>query len=128
MQITRIPAPSLFQPHASLSEAINSAIIQSEMEGGVYLADLVCGDRLEIETQDWLCIMTYCGDNEALVSGHPVFCPRPVRVIVNGSTWGGSLLKLYFIGRGMHLEFLHPVHQRIVTSPVCEIRMACQNQ
>jgi hypothetical protein len=42
-------------------------------------------------------------------------------VNVAGSTWGGSLLKLHFIGRGMHLEFLHPVYQRVVTSRIAEI-------
>jgi hypothetical protein len=43
-------------------------------------------------------------------------------VYLAGSTWGGSMLKQSFIGRGMHLEFLHPVFQRILTSPIVEIR------
>jgi hypothetical protein len=32
------------------------------------------------------------------------------------------MLKQYFIGRGMHLEFLHPRFQRILTAPILEIR------
>jgi hypothetical protein len=66
--------------------------------------------------------MVYRGDNEALVWGHPEFCPEPVLVHICGSTWGGSMLKQYFIGRGMHLEFLHPRFQRILTAPILEIR------
>jgi hypothetical protein len=66
--------------------------------------------------------MEYRGDYRALISGHPRFCPDPVEVIICGSTWGGSLLKQYFIGRGMHLEVMHPAHQRIVTSRIVEIR------
>jgi hypothetical protein len=38
-------------------------------------------------------------------------------------TWGGSTLKVRFIGRGMHLEFHHPAYSTpIVTSPIQEIR------
>ena len=117
-----VPAPALFETSPYFSDEINHRIIQSEIEGGVYLRDLRPGDVLEIETQDWVCKMVYCGDNEALVSGHPKFCPAPVQVHISGSTWGGSMLKQYFIGRGMHLEFLHPEFQRILTAPILEIR------
>ena len=97
-------------------------MIQSEIDGGVYLQDLARGAVLEIETMDWTCTLVYCGDSEACVSGHPRFCPEPVRVFVAGSTWGGSMLKQFFIGRGMHLEFMHPEYKRVLTSPIIEIR------
>jgi hypothetical protein len=68
-----------------------------------------------------------CADGEELISGHPEFCPRPVRVRVQGSTWGGSMLKLRFVGRGMHLEFRHPEYPTpIITSPIVEIRPCAQ--
>ena len=119
---TESPVPALFAPHPHLSDRINHNIVQSEIEGGVHLRDLPPGAVLEIETQDWTCILEYCGGYEAWVSGHPRFCPEPVRVYIAGSTWGGSMLKQYYIGRGMHLEFLHPAYQRILTSLVIEIR------
>jgi len=63
------------------------------------------------------------GGSEALLSGHPEFCPEPVQVAIAGSTWGGSMLKLQYVGRGMHLEFRHPAYATpIVTSPIQEIR------
>ena len=116
------PKPALFAASPYFSDEINRRIIQSEIEGGVYLRDLRPGDALEIETQDWVCKLVYCGDNEALVSGHPKFCPEPIQVHICGSTWGGSMLKQYFVGRGMHLEFLHPRFQRILTAPIIDIR------
>jgi len=120
---TRLEPPTAhFSASPYFSDDINSQIIQSEIEGGVYLRNLLPGDVLEIETQDWVCNLVYCGDNEAFVSGHPKFCPEPVQVHICGSTWGGSMLKQYFIGRGMHLEFLHPQFQRILTAPILEIR------
>ncbi|HLK46949.1 MAG TPA: hypothetical protein VKT49_02380 [Bryobacteraceae bacterium] len=122
MTRTETCVPKLFSPHPHWSDGVNRNIVQSEIEGGVYLRDLRPGAVLEIETMDWICTFVYCGDCEARVSGHPKFCPEPVQVYVAGSTWGGSMLKQFFIGRGMHLEFLHPLHQRILTSPVREIR------
>src|SRR5438034_271531 len=60
----------------------------------------------------------------------PVLAPyagseRPERVLVRiaGSTWGGSMLKMHFVGRGMHLEFKHPEYDTpIITSRILEIR------
>jgi hypothetical protein len=114
--------PDLFTPSPYLSDEINHNIIQSEIEGGVYLRDLQCGSLLTIETQDWTCTMIYCEDREALVCGHPLFCPDLVKVHVSGSTWGGSMIKEAFIGRGMHLEFLHPRYGRIITSLILDVR------
>jgi hypothetical protein len=119
---TDILLPDLFTPSPYLSDEINRNIIQSEIEGGVYLRDLPCGAVLRIETHDWTCTMIYCDDGDALISGHPVFCPALVKVHVSGSTWGGSMLKQSFIGRGMHLEMLHPRHGVIITSPIIDIQ------
>jgi hypothetical protein len=48
----------------------------------------------------------------------------PVRI--EGSTWGGSMLKVRFIGRGMRLEFRHPVFRTIITSRIVDIRASGQ--
>jgi hypothetical protein len=32
------------------------------------------------------------------------------------------MLRVRFVGRGMHLEFEHPVHKRIVTSRILDIQ------
>ena len=44
-------------------------------------------------------------------------------VKIEGSNWGGSMLKPSYVGRGMHLEFRHPDYERpIITSRILEIR------
>ncbi len=112
-----------FSAHPNLSDQINHNIAQSEIEGGVYLHDVPLQGMLEIETQNHFYTVVKCGEAETLISGHPVFCPEPVAVRIAGSTWGGSMLKVAYIGRGMHLEFRHPDYTRaIVTSPIREIR------
>jgi hypothetical protein len=43
-------------------------------------------------------------------------------VAIAGSTWGGTMLKVRYVGRGMRLEFHHPGYRTpIVTSPIREI-------
>jgi hypothetical protein len=119
--------PELFTAHVNMSDTINHNIAQSEIEGGVYLRDLSEGEAIEIETENRLYTLVPCGSREALLCGHPEFCPRPVRVVIHGSTWGGTMLKEAFIGRGMHLEFSHPAYPRpITTSRIVEIRASQQ--
>ena len=121
-----IPVPKPFMPHPNFSDEVNRNIVQSEIEGGVYLDDLSEGAVLKVETQNhWYTIVIRTRGQE-LISGHPQFCPDPVRVRIEGSTWGGSMLKLRFIGRGMRLEFQHPVYRTIRTSRIVDIRASEQ--
>jgi hypothetical protein len=89
----------------------------------VYLKDLPVQGRLEIETQNRRYTLVNEGGGEAFLCGHPEFCPEPVRVRIHGSSWGGSMLKTAYVGRGMHLEFRHPGYSRpIITSRIVDIR------
>jgi len=113
----------MFAPHANLSEEVNSNIIQSEVLGGVSLQDLQPATVLLIQTCNHCYTVVLLNENSVLISGHPTYCPEPLLVVITGSTWGGSMLKRRYIGRGMHLEFCHPeYHTPIVTSPIQEIR------
>ena len=113
----------LFAPHPNLSEAINRNVVRSEIEGGVYLHDLGSDAALEIVTENHYYTVLLCDKGVTLIYGHPVYCPAPVQVRIAGSNWGGSMLKVGFIGRGMRLEFCHPGYRTpIVTSRIREIR------
>jgi hypothetical protein len=114
---------TMFIPHPNLSDDVNASIVQSEIEGGVSLGDLPPSTVLEIQTQHHRYTAVFLGESQALISGHPEYCPEPVLVAIAGSTWGGSMLKLRYIGRGMHLEFCHPEYRTpIVTSRIQEVR------
>ncbi len=121
-------SPCLFRPHPNLSDSINDNIVRSEIEGGANLNTLSSGTTLEVETLHRHYRIEYRGDGEALISGHPQFCPKPILVRIAGSTWGGSMLWLRYIGRGMHLEFAHPIYGRVVTSAISEIRVVHEDQ
>lgn len=117
-----LPSSDFFRPHPNLDSAINSAICRSEIEGGVSLDGLPVGAVLEVETRYHLYDLENRGDGQVLISGHPEYCPQPVLVKVHGSTWGGSMIRMRFIGRGMKLEFRHPTRGVVRTSRIQEIR------
>jgi len=118
----KIEIPAVAEPHPNFSDALNHNIIQSEIEGGVYLRDLLPGTELEVKTQNHVYRVVSELDGEAWISGHPLYCPDPVLVDIHGSTWGGSMIKERFIGRGMHLEFGHPDYWRITTSCIVNVQ------
>jgi len=102
-----------------LGDRERSRIVQSEIEGGVFLQQTV----LEIQTVHRCYTAVLLGEGRALLSGHPEYRPEPVLVAIPGSTWGGSMLKVDFVGRGMHLEFQHPEYEMpIVTWQIQEVR------
>ncbi len=117
----------MFAPHHNLSDQVNGNIIRSEIEGGVDLRHLPPHSMLEVETHNRAYRIVMQRDCQALISGHPEFCPEPVLVRINGSNWGGSMIKMAYLGRGMHLEFRHPMYEGlIVTSPIRDIRLLPQ--
>lgn len=109
-------------PHRSWDDRVNSAVVQSEIEGGVALDELPRGAVLEVETQNRTYVVEYMGDGKAWLYGHPEFCPEPVLVSLHGSTFGGHMLKMRYIGRGMRMEFRHPELGVIWTSWVQDVR------
>src|SRR6202166_42408 len=98
----------MFNPHPNLADEVNRSIIQSEIEGGVYLGDLPPATVLQIQTLNHCYTAVLLGGSEALLSGHPEFCPEPVHVAISGSTWGGSMLKLQYGAGDVHLDFRPP--------------------
>jgi len=128
-EVCVIHTASLFTPHPNLSDEVNRHIVQSEIEGGVFLKGLPPATVLQIQTQHHCYTAITTSDRSVLISGHPKYCPEPVLVAINGSTWGGSMLKCGFVGRGMHLEFAHPQYRTpITTSRIHEIRESTQSR
>lgn len=96
-----VPRPFVPSPH--LSDEINRNIIDSEINGGAWLEKLADGRALRFKTAN----STYrlWADAEGwLIEGHPKYCPTPTRCVPHGSTWGGSMLKMGWVGVGMHFE------------------------
>ncbi len=89
---------------------------------GVYVKDLPDGTVLELETVHHRYTLVKRANGQALISGHPLVCPEPVLVEIEGSVGSGSMLRLGFIGYGMHLKFVHPTYGTVATSRILDLR------
>lgn len=55
----------------------------------------------------------------------PKYLAEETEVNIHGSTWGGSMLKMEYIGVEMYLEFHYEAHpHRITTSEIVNVRVA----
>lgn len=100
--------------HKNLHPKINENIAQSELDGGVRLGDLSVGDAVLVRTNNTLYTVIKTADREYTIEGNERYCPTPTPCKIPGSTWGGSMLKMDFIGKGMYMEFY--VNRKCVTT------------
>lgn len=89
--------------------------LAEEEPKGEYLNQLLSGEALEVVTKNHTYLVEKYGD-DYYISGHPQYCPSSTKVSIRGSTWGGSALKVGFIGEDMKLEFTLPDGRTITTS------------
>lgn|SRR5689334_116682 len=93
-----------------------------EEEEGISLDEIPVGAHLEVVTRHHTYNLENRGDGKAVISGHPQFCPKPVLATIYGSTWGGPMLKMHFLGKGMRMEFKHPALGPVRTSAITDVR------
>jgi hypothetical protein len=116
------PDSGIFTPVPYFADAINTAICQSEIDGGVELGRLATGAVVEVITRHHIYTVENRGDGDVMISGHPKYCPEPTLVRFHGSTWGTPMIRRRYIGREMRMEFWHPEFGILLTSEVSEIR------
>lgn len=107
--------------HSNFADEINDAYDDSVLLGGADLNKLAAGKRLIVRCRD--CTFTIERREDGLyISGHDKYCPVPTKARIPGSNFGGSMLRMHFVGRGMYMEFHTDAYpQRIVTSEVQEV-------
>lgn len=91
-----------------------------EGEGGLRLGGLPDGTRILVTTLNRTYELNLRG-GQVWISGHPHLCPHPIRVLVRGSSWGGSMLKTGYLGPGMRMEFEHPRFRCVTTSRIVSV-------
>ena len=102
-------ANTLPERHPNLSRELNDQITRTLIEGGADLRKLKPGRVVEATTRNTRYRIERVHDGEKdfpfLMSGQPRMCPEPRRAAISGSSYGGGMLRLGFIGRGMRMEF-----------------------
>ncbi len=91
---------------------------------GIGLADLDPITTLLVRTQNSLyqIVVVQPRRKAVLVQGGPFF-PQATRAVLSGSNFGGSMLKVAWVGIGLRMEF-HAEDQWVITSHVRTITVA----
>ena len=106
-----------YTPHPNLSKEINDALAEQEMLGGVWVTKptgaavqdepyLATGKKLYVQTQNTMYVIEKRGEDEFWIHGNQKYCPVPTKCHIIGSNYGGSMLRMSYIGRGMYMEFM----------------------
>ena len=97
------------ESHPNLSRELNDQVAESMIQGGADLGKLAIGGVVEATTRNtkYRIERVHDGEHDSpfLISGHPRICPEPKRAAISGSSYGGGMLRIGFIGRGMLMEF-----------------------
>lgn len=121
-----------YKPHPHLCAELNDAIAESELAGGAYVEQLPVGKTLKVRTRNTVYFIERVAEGKEglTIQGHPRYCPEPIKAYILGSNFGGSCIKIGFVGRGMYMEFMLAtndapadaiVHGTIVTSQIQEV-------
>ena len=101
-----------------LHPAINKALELQEEKGGIFV-DKIEGDvKIEIKTYSGSTyVLTRRGGKYYLQGG--MYLPEEKEVHFNGSTFGGSMIRMKYIGYTMHLEvFVIEMNKPLTTSSI----------
>lgn len=110
-----------FKPSPHLSDEINKSIIESELQGGCRFDEWPEGKTLVVQTANTRYEIRKTGA-DTFIRGNARYCPEWTECTIIGSTFGGSMLKVNFVGRGMYLEvFLVGAQKTITTSCIKEV-------
>lgn len=107
-------------PHPNLHPVITDRITEQEKLGGIDVSALEAGTKLAVKTiSGSLYNIEILGDHKVRVQGGRHY-NEPFECFFSGSTWGGSMMKLAWIGKNMCMELPHPTKPGYVvtTTPV----------
>jgi hypothetical protein len=90
--------------------------------GGIDLRNVMIGESIEFQTRNSLYTITRKDDKTWMLQGGTRW-QEPAEVDISGSTHGGSVLKLDWVGEGMHVEIWDRTKSKMVTtSAVVKVR------
>ncbi len=94
-----------------------------QQKDGVDVARLKAGSELSVKTHNSTYILVTTKTPRELYASGGKKIPKRQKVFLTGSTYGGSCIKLGWIGIDMHMEIWLDDKRRLLTSPVKSIRV-----
>ena len=94
-------------------------IQKSKEDGGIFINKLEPGSQIIAHTKNSKYTLTTkaLGSCNVTIQGGEYF-EEPTDGVLSGSTWGGSMIKLGWIGKDMRMELWSEVTRTVTTTPV----------
>lgn len=97
---------------------------EADDAGGVFVSGLEPGRVVRVETSNRTYQIRNLGQGEAEISGHPRYCPEPVKVRLHGTHWLDSRVPECYLAPGMRLQFTDPKRVSVMTSPIQSVSVS----
>jgi hypothetical protein len=101
-----------------LEENLQHLIEEQAKEPGIDVRRLKPGVRVIVNTMNSEYVLETTEEPGIVYAQGGKHIPHRRKVGFNGSTFGGSMIKVGWIGRGMHMEFQTSVRRILTTSSV----------
>jgi len=98
-------------------------IASADVQEGVDLNSLSRGSLVDVETRSRHYLIECLGGNTMRISGHPEYCPSPVRAELKGSIDLEGTVESGCIRPGRHMVFLLEDHIPLTTSKVLSVHV-----
>ena len=105
-------------------KSVQQIIEEQKGRGGIDLKLLNKGTKIEAQTKNTLYSIEVLENGKYLVQGGRHY-PDAMPIRINGSAWGGSIIKVNWLGIEMHIEMQHPDPEKgmITTSAVRSLKI-----
>lgn len=104
-----------------LDPKLQALIDEQQKKGGVEVPSLKPGTLVKARTRNTVYEIKILEDGVEILGGK--YFPQFTETKFAGSTWGGSMIKMGWIGIGMHMEIPIPDRLSITTTAVREIKV-----
>jgi hypothetical protein len=107
-----------------LINSLDSAIENQDIDG-ILLSSLPSNTIIVVKTKSSNYEITYTSPLQIFIKGGTlpnsgIRYPEPVEIEVLGSSWGGSMLKLDWIGKNMCLNFIDKTNNKTVVTSLIQ--------
>lgn len=109
--------------HPNLSDDINRKIDSQNQDTGVFIKNLPKGTFVQVQTQNSTYIFECLGGSNIAIQGNGRYFNDRTEGALAGSTWGGSMLKMGWVGVGMHMEVWTQATGTVTTSEIAMVRV-----
>jgi len=106
----------------------NLEATQTGIDAGIFLSKTPLGAVIEAATANTVYRIVHVAPNTVEISGHPLYCPRPMRVSLTGTRWLDTTLADCYIAPSMRLQLVDRSGRSVLTSRIKSVQIVSESK